>query len=63
MNLYWVGLTLIGYDTRAISLYWRLGFRREGSVHSFGKREDRRWDAQTVSIPREGWLLVDQSQE
>ena len=44
LNLYRVQLTVIDYNARAIALYEKSGFQREGVFRQFGQRDGRRYD-------------------
>jgi RimJ/RimL family protein N-acetyltransferase len=55
LNLYRVGLNTISYNERAIRVYERAGFVREGVQRSFGQRDGRRYDLILMSILQDEW--------
>jgi len=55
MNLHRISLTVIAYNTRAIALYERFGFRREGVFREFGCRDGRRYDLLLYGLLRSEW--------
>ena len=44
LNLYRLQLTVLAYNTRAVGMYEKLGFTREGVLRAFGERDGRRYD-------------------
>lgn len=44
LNLHRIQLTVLGYNKRAIGLYEKLGFIKEGTYREFGKRDGKRYD-------------------
>ncbi len=44
INFHRVQLTVLGYNERAIKLYEKLGFIKEGTYREFGKRDGERYD-------------------
>lgn len=44
LNLHRVSLTVLGFNERAIGLYEKLGFQREGTLREFGLRGGKRYD-------------------
>lgn len=55
LNLHRVQLTVFDYNDRAIALYEKLGFRREGVYREFLHREDRRHDMYLYGLLRREW--------
>lgn len=55
MNLHRVQLDVIASNVRAIRLYERAGFRREGVFREFGKRDGRRYDMFLYGLLRPEW--------
>jgi len=44
LNLYRLELTVFSYNTRAIALYEKCGFKKEGTFRQFVKRDGQRYD-------------------
>jgi RimJ/RimL family protein N-acetyltransferase len=55
LNLYRVQLTVFEYNIRAIALYEKLGFRREGVYREFMERDGRRYDMYLYGLLRREW--------
>jgi RimJ/RimL family protein N-acetyltransferase len=55
LNLYRVQLTVFEYNERAIALYEKLGFRREGVFREFVHRDGRRYDMLLYGLLRREW--------
>ena len=55
LNLRRMQLTVFAYNERAIALYERLGFRREGVFREFLERDGRTWDMYLYGILRGEW--------
>ena len=55
LNLYRVGLHVIGYNARAIRAYEKVGFRREGVVRGAILRDGQRYDDIIMGILRDEW--------
>lgn len=55
LNLYRVQLTVFSYNERAIGLYEKLGFRREGVYRAFLQREGQRHDMYLYGLLRPEW--------
>lgn len=53
--LHRVGLTVLGYNTRAIKAYERVGFQHEGTYRQAIQRNGQRYDLLLYSILREEW--------
>ncbi len=60
LNLHRVQLTVFEYNERAIALYEKLGFRREGVFREFLLREGRRYDMYLYGLLREEWEALSQ---
>lgn len=56
LNLHRVWLTVIGYNARAIALYERLGFVREGAYREHVQRDGSRYDMVVYGLLRREWL-------
>ena len=57
LNLYRITLTVIAYNERAIALYEKAGFQREGIFREFGQRDGRRYDMYLYGLLRPEWEL------
>ncbi|MFL7809933.1 MAG: GNAT family N-acetyltransferase [Anaerolineae bacterium] len=55
LNLHRVQLTVFDYNDRAIALYEKLGFRREGAFRQFMQRDGERHDMYLYGLLREEW--------
>jgi len=55
LNLHRVCLTVFSYNTVAIALYERLGFRREGVYREHVERDGRRYDMILYGLLRPEW--------
>jgi RimJ/RimL family protein N-acetyltransferase len=55
LNLHRVQLTVFGYNDRAIRLYERLGFQREGVYREFLERDGQRYDMLLYGLLRREW--------
>jgi RimJ/RimL family protein N-acetyltransferase len=62
LNLYRVQLTVIDYNARAIALYEKSGFKREGVFRQFGQRDGRRYDMILYGLLRPEWESHQRSQ-
>ena len=58
LNLYRVQLTLVNYNERAIALYEKLGFRREGVYREYLQRDGRRCDMYLYGLLRSEWKKI-----
>ncbi len=56
INMHRVWLTVIGYNARAIALYERLGFVREGAYREHVERDGSRYDMFVYGLLRREWL-------
>lgn len=55
LNLHRLSLSVIAYNTRAIALYERAGFVREGVFREFGERDGARYDLLLYGLLRREW--------
>jgi RimJ/RimL family protein N-acetyltransferase len=55
LNLHRVQLNVFTYNNSAISLYEKLGFKREGVYREFIHRDGKRWDMYLYGILRYEW--------
>jgi RimJ/RimL family protein N-acetyltransferase len=55
LNLHRVQLTVFEYNERAIALYEKLGFRREGVFREMLHRDGRRYDMYLYGLLRREW--------
>ena len=55
LNLHRVQLTVFSYNQRAIALYERLGFQREGTEREFLQRDGQRYDMYLYGLLRREW--------
>jgi RimJ/RimL family protein N-acetyltransferase len=55
LNLHRLTLTVIAYNERAIALYEKVGFRREGVFREFGQRDGKRYDMYLYGLLRPEW--------
>lgn len=55
LNLHRLTLTVIAYNERAIALYEKAGFRREGVFREFGQRDGKRYDMVLYGLLRADW--------
>lgn len=55
LNLRRVGLTVIAYNERAISMYRRMGFVEEGVIRRAVEREGAHYDLLVMGLLREEW--------
>jgi RimJ/RimL family protein N-acetyltransferase len=58
LNLHRLTLTVIAYNQRAIALYERWGFKREGALREFGERDGERYDLYVYGLLRSEWGQV-----
>jgi RimJ/RimL family protein N-acetyltransferase len=56
LNLHRVQLTVFSYNQRAIALYEKLGFQREGVFREHLQRDGTRFDMYLYGILRSDWL-------
>jgi RimJ/RimL family protein N-acetyltransferase len=55
LNLHRIQLTVFEYNERAIALYEKLGFRREGVYREFMQRDGKRYDMLLYGLLRREW--------
>ena len=55
IGLHRVGLSVFGFNTRAIRAYEKAGFRHEGREREAILRDGRRWDELTMGILQQEW--------
>jgi ribosomal-protein-alanine N-acetyltransferase len=55
LNLHRVTLHVFEYNPRAIRIYEKLGFRREGAMRQENYRDGRYWDTIIMGLLREEW--------
>jgi RimJ/RimL family protein N-acetyltransferase len=55
LNLHRVQLTVFSYNERAIALYEKLGFQREGAYREFLHRDGQRYDMYLYGLLRREW--------
>lgn len=55
LNLHRVQLTVFSYNARAIALYEKLGFQREGVHREFIQRDGKRYDMYIYGLLRHEW--------
>jgi RimJ/RimL family protein N-acetyltransferase len=55
LNLHRVGTTVFSYNTRALALYEKLGFQREGVLREFLHRDGKRYDMYWYGLLRHEW--------
>lgn len=55
LNLHRIQLTVFGYNERAIGLYEKLGFRREGTYREFLLRDGQRHDMYLYGLLAQEW--------
>lgn len=55
INLHRVQLTVFSYNERAIKLYERIGFQREGTYREFLSRDGRRYDVYLYGLLKREW--------
>ena len=55
LNLYRLQLTVFAYNTRAMALYERIDFRKEGTFRLFAARDGQRYDMYLYGLLRDEW--------
>lgn len=58
LNLYRVQLNVISYNERAIRLYEKAGFRREGVFRELLQRDNQRFDLYLYGLLRSEWYEI-----
>ena len=56
LNLHRLDLSVFSYNTRAIKLYEKCGFKREGVLRECLQREGQRYDMYLYALLRQEWL-------
>lgn len=56
MNLHRVSLSVIADNARAVALYEKAGFQREGAFREYGERDGRRYDLILYGLLRREWV-------
>jgi RimJ/RimL family protein N-acetyltransferase len=55
LNLYRLNLTVFSYNSRAIKLYEKCGFKREGIFREYLQRDGQRYDMVLYGLLRQEW--------
>lgn len=55
LNLHGIHLTVFSYNERAIAMYEKLGFRREGAYREYLHRDGQRFDMLLYGLLRQEW--------
>ncbi|MDW2877477.1 MULTISPECIES: GNAT family N-acetyltransferase [Bacillaceae] len=55
MNLHRLQLTVFSYNSRAIRLYEKFGFKKEGAFREFMERNGQRYDMFLYGLLRREW--------
>lgn len=55
LNLHRIQLTVFSYNNRAVALYKKLGFQREGVYREFLQRDGNRYDMYLYGLLRHEW--------
>lgn len=55
LNLHRIQLTVFGYNERAIRLYEKIGFQREGTIRELLSRDGRRYDMYLYGLLKREW--------
>lgn len=58
LNLYRLNLTVFSYNNRAIKLYEKCGFKREGVYREYLQRDGQRHDMYLYGLLRQEWLAL-----
>lgn len=58
LNLRRIQLNVFGYNTRAIALYEKLGFQREGVYREYMERDGQTFDVMLYGLLRREWLAA-----
>jgi len=56
LNLYRLNLTVFSYNSRAIKLHEKCGFKREGVFREYLQRDGQRYDMVLYGLLRQEWL-------
>ncbi|MCH1625805.1 GNAT family N-acetyltransferase [Fredinandcohnia quinoae] len=55
LNLHRIQLTVFEYNERAIALYEKVGFKREGTYREFLERDGKRYDMYLYGLLKQEW--------
>ncbi len=58
LNLHRLSLSVVAYNERAIALYERAGFQREGVFREFGERDGARYDLLLYGLLQREWKAL-----
>jgi RimJ/RimL family protein N-acetyltransferase len=58
LNLHRLQLSVFSYNQKAISLYERLGFKKEGTYREFLERDSKRFDMFLYGLLRHEWKRI-----
>ncbi len=58
LNMHRLSLCVIDYNERAIAVYEKAGFKREGTFREFGLRAGKRYDMYLYGLLRPEWLAL-----
>lgn len=61
LNLWRVNLNVFEYNERAQKSYLKVGFREEGRLRQWMKRDGRRWDLIYMGVLRSDWEALSQA--
>ncbi|NTU75527.1 MAG: GNAT family N-acetyltransferase [Anaerolineaceae bacterium] len=61
LNLWRVNLNVFEYNERAQKSYLKVGFREEGRLRQWMRRDGRRWDLIYMGVLRSDWEALNQS--
>ena len=59
LGLHRLTLNVFGYNTRAIHVYEKVGFKIEGHVPEAVHREGKRWDVVYMGLLRKDWMAME----
>jgi RimJ/RimL family protein N-acetyltransferase len=60
LNLHRLQLTVFEFNARAIALYEKMGFRKEGTFRQFMERDNKRYDMLLYGLLRSEWKVTPQ---
>ena len=58
LNLYRLNLTVFSYNSRAIKLYEKCGFKQEGVFREYLQRDGQRYDMVLYGLLRQEWIAL-----